>query len=160
MEIIRVIDELNNGKPISDMASELGMPVKLLKTKLKNAAVEFDPESKVWEYIGSNKELSLGRDITKTVKLLSADKPFVKKEKSNNKQFGKSFDSDYKLYMDYLAADQEKIDTKKTIFFTEDSYDRIKSISKKRSLKISVLIHVLLSKGMAYYSLDNDEVEN
>lgn len=160
MEIIRVIDEINNGKPFSDMASELGMSEKLLKTKLKNAAVEFDAESKVLKYNGSNKEISLGRDITKTVKLLSIDKPFVKKNDSNDKQSSKSLDSDYKLYMDYLGVDQEKIDTKKTISFTEHNYDTIKNISKKRSLKISVLIHVLLMKGLEYYNLDYDEIEN
>ncbi|MGY0694068.1 hypothetical protein ACW2QC_15020 [Virgibacillus sp. FSP13] len=160
MEIIRVIDELNNGEPISDMASELGISVKLLKTKLKNAAVSFDSDAKVWKYNGSNKEISLSRDITKTIKLLGVDKPFVNRNATNNKKSSASYDSDYKLYKDYLAVNQEKIETKKTIFFSDDNYDTIKNISKERSLKISVLIHVLIMKGLEYYNLDNDEIIN
>ncbi|MDR4887530.1 hypothetical protein RGU12_08140 [Fredinandcohnia sp. QZ13] len=160
MKIIRVIEELNNGKPILELASELGISAKLLKTKLNNAAIEFDADTKVWKYIGPNKEISLNRDITKTIKLLAIDKPFVKRNEINNKQSSPSCDSDYILYKDYLSGSQEKIETKKTIFFSEDIYDLIKSISKRKSLKISVLIHVLLTRGLEFYNLTDDEIIN
>jgi len=160
MKLIEVIEELNNGKLVSELASELNMSRKLLKTKLNNAAVEFDADAKVWKYIGQNKEISLNRDITKTIKLLAIDKPFVKRNEINNKQSSTSYDSDYTLYKDYLAVSQEEIETKKTIFFSEDIYELIKCISKSRSLKISVLIHVLLTKGLEFYSLNDDEIIN
>lgn len=157
MTVIEVIEELNNGKPVLELASELNKSTKLLKTKLNNAAVEFEADTKVWKYIGPNKETSLNRDITKTIKLLAIDKPFVKRNELNNKQSRPSYDSDYTLYKNYLAVSQELIETKKTIFFSEDIYDLIKSISKRKSLKISVLIHVLLTKGLEFYSLKDDE---
>ena len=35
MKVIEVIEELNNGKPVLELASELNMSTKLLKTKFQ-----------------------------------------------------------------------------------------------------------------------------
>lgn len=163
MLIREVLFELNNGKSVEEMAQELGMSVTKLITKLKNAAVEFDPVSKVWDYHGSNAEESLNRDIKKTIKVKDVDRAFVDRHKQTTKVKDipkKDFDFEYTLFKDYLDANNKELNSKKTFTLNEAIYDTIKELSKKKSMKINVLINVLLGKGLGFYNIEIVDNEN
>ncbi|WP_100332639.1 helix-turn-helix transcriptional regulator [Bacillus xiapuensis] len=78
MLIEEVIERLNEGQKLEELAEQLGMSPTQLKLKLTNAAVEYDEKSFEWVYRGIVKEKSLTRDITKTIKRLKEDKPYIK----------------------------------------------------------------------------------
>ncbi|WP_342556958.1 hypothetical protein [Lysinibacillus sp. FSL P4-0201] len=157
MFISKVMFEMNRGKSIENMAEELGMDVIKLNTKLKNAAVEFDEVKKIWDYYGSNAEESLNRDIKKTVKVKDVDRAFVDRHKQTTKVKDvpkKDFDFEYTLFKDYLDANNKELNSKKTFTLNEEIYDTIKELSKKKSMKINVLINVLLAKGLGFYNIE------
>ncbi|CAM5198696.1 hypothetical protein UACE39S_02885 [Ureibacillus acetophenoni] len=139
------------------------MTVAKLITKLKNAAVELDPVSKVWDYHGSNAEVSLNRDIKKTVKVKDVDRSYVDRHKQTTKVKDipkKDFDFEYTLFKDYLDANNKELNEKKTFTLNEAIYDTIKELSKKKSMKINVLINVLLAKGLRFYNIEIVEMNS
>lgn len=157
MLIREVLFELNNGKSVEEMAQELGMDLKKLLTKLKNAAVEFDEDKKIWDYYGSDAEESLSRDIKKTIKVKDVDRVFVDRHNEPTKLKNaaeKDADFEYTLFKDYIEMNNKTLKTKKTFSLTEDIYGTIKDVSKKKSMKINVLINVLLEKGLGFYKIE------
>lgn len=157
MLISKVLFELNHGKSLENIAEELEMDVIKLNTKLKNAAIEFDEVKKIWDYYGTDAEESLKRDIKKTVKVKDVDRAFVDRHKQTTKVKDvpkKDFDFEYTLFKDYLDANNRELNSKKTFTLNKAIYDTIKELSKKKSMKINVLINVLLAKGLGFYNIE------
>jgi len=153
MLIEEVIERLNEGQKLEELAEQLGMSPTQLKLKLTNAAVEYDEKSFEWVYRGIVKEKSLTRDITKTIKRLKEDKPYIK-VKENRRDYGdENRDKYLTLFRDYLEIDQDSLSEKKTFFLTENLYKTIKQLSKDKSMKINVLVNLLLTMGLDHYGI-------
>ncbi len=153
MLIEEVIERLNEGKKLEELAEQLGMSPTQLKLKLTNAAVEYDEKSFEWVYRGIVKEKSLTRDITKTIKRLKEDKPYIK-VKENRRDYGdENRDKYLTLFRDYLEIHQDSLSEKKTFFLTENLYKTIKQLSKDKSMKINVLVNLLLTMGLDHYGI-------
>jgi len=157
MLLKEILFELKNGKSIDDMANELGMDLNKLKTKLKNAAVDYDALNKMWDYYGSDAEKSLNREIKQPIKVKDVDRAYVDRHKQTTKAKNVSkndFDIEYTLFKDYLDTNNKPLKSKKTFTLNEEIYNTIKETSKKKSMKINVLINVLLEKGLTLYNID------
>ena len=153
MLIEEVIERLNEGQEFEELAEQLGMSPTQLKIKLTNAAVECDEKSFEWVYRGIIKEKSLTRDITKTIKRLKEDKPYIK-VKENRRDYGvENRDKYLALFRDYLEIHQDSLSEKKTFFLTENLYKTIKQLSKDKSMKINVLVNLLLTMGLDHYGI-------
>lgn len=153
MLIEEVIERLNEGQKLEELAEQLGMSPTQLKLKLTNAAVEYDEKSFEWVYRGIVKEKSLTRDITKTIKRLKEDKPYIK-VKENRRDYGdENRDKYLTLFRDYLEIHQDSLTEKKTFFLTENLYKTIKQLSKDKSMKINVLVNLLLTMGLDHYGI-------
>lgn len=150
MKIQNVIEELNQGKSIAEMTRELKLPKEsLLIEKLNRAAVSFSEEIGKWEYRGGNAEKSLNRDITKKIKCLTVDSPFVHSDEKQNEQS----DDLFKLFQDYQAIKWSSLDTRKTIFFEEEFYEFLRSYSIESGFKLNALLTVLIKKGLEAYNI-------
>lgn len=163
MLIREVLSELNNGKSEEDIAKKLGMDLNVFNNKLKNAASEFDEVNKKWNYYGSDAEKSLNRDITKTIKVLGVDRAFVDRHKQTAAKVEDVLtkDFEYALFKDYIDMNNKKLPAKKTFTLTEEIYDTIKDVSKKKSMKINVLINLLLERGLQFYNINiEDKIAN
>lgn len=131
MEVVKVLtlrevlEALNNGKPISEIAKVINKKEVDLERKLNNAAIIYDSNEGKWKYIGVDEEKSLGRVVTSRIKGLDTDKPYIEnsKDKSNQKSVLEE-NVDFKLYKDYLNIDH-------------------------------TLLNVLLEIGMEYYKIGN-----
>lgn len=156
MEIEKVIELLNTGKSLEEVAVIIGIDVRDLKRKLVNAAVEFDNEKKQYEYKGVAPEQSLSRDIKKKIMVLLVDKPFVIKENNKNQNNSKkeTNDMEYLMFKDYQKVDQSLLTEKKTFFLAEEMYCTIKHLSIEKRFRINALINVLLAKGLEHYKID------
>lgn len=156
MLISEVLSNLNNGKSEEDLAKELGMDLKMLKIKLKNAACEFDDVNKKWDYYGLDAEKSLKRDVTKTIKVLGVDRAFVDRHKQSETEVDNVLtkDFEYALFKDYIDMNNQELLEKKTFTLTEEIYDTIKDVSKRNSMKINVLINLLLERGLDFYNIN------
>lgn len=150
MKIQNVIEELNQGKSIAEMTRELEFAKEsLLIDKLNRAAITFNKEIKKWEYIGGNAAKSLDRDITKKIKCLTVDLPFVQSDGKQNEQT----DDLFKLFQDYQAVKWSSLNTRKTIFFEEEFYEFLRSYSIDNGFKLNALLTVLINKGLEAYNI-------
>src|SRR5699024_2423975 len=123
MLIEEVIERLNEGQKLEELAEQLGMSPTQLKLKLTNAAVEYDEKSFEWVYRGIVKEKSLTRDITKTIKRLKEDKPYIK-VKENRRDYGdENRDKYLTLFRDYLEIHQDSLSEKKKFFLKIIKYN-------------------------------------
>ncbi|MDL0421358.1 hypothetical protein QPM05_14820 [Caldibacillus thermoamylovorans] len=156
MKLIEVLDELNNGKSLAEVASMAEVNEKDLERKLVNAAIEFDQKENEYKYKGIAPEESLNRDVKSRIVVLLVDKPFVKRIQENRTPINgdKTIDMEYRMYKDYVKVDHSKLKEKKTFFLTEEMYNTIKHLSVEKSFKINALINVLLEKGLKYYNVD------
>lgn len=145
-----VLEQLNNGKPMDEVAVNTGLSVRDLERKLVNAAIEFDEEKNLYEYKGIAPEQSLIRDVKSRIVVLQVDKPYVKKDVDNrqNKVDIKNIDMEYILFKDYHKVDKSLLTEKKTFFLTEEMYNNIKKLSVEKSFRINALVNVLLAKGL------------
>lgn len=153
MLIKDVLDLLNNGESISNIALKLGKNEELIRKKLHNAAIEFNEEASSWTYSGNYSEVSLNRNILKKIVVLKEDKPFL--IKSVDKKEGRDTTSELELELikAYIEVDHSQLTNKKSFFLNDDVYEKLKAISIEKSLKINVLLHALLCKGMDFYNL-------
>jgi hypothetical protein len=156
MTFKEVIEQLNNGKTMGEVATELGIRERDLERKIKNAAIVFDEAKKEWKYLGFAAEESLTRGVSGKIVALAVDKPFIKykEEYQQPKQTVVNEDYEYKMYKDYLNIDPSLLTEKKTFFLSEEIYKTIKQQSTIKSLKINVLINLLLFKGLEHYKID------
>ena len=150
MKIQSVMEELNRGKSIAEMTRELQFTKEsLLIDKLSRAAITFNEEIKKWEYIGGDAAKSLDRDITKKIKCLTVDSPFVHTDEKQNEQS----DDLFKLFQDYQSIKWSSLDTRKTIFFEEEFYEFLRSYSIENGFKLNALLTVLIKKGLEAYNI-------
>lgn len=158
--VSRVKDDLNACNDDYEVARKLDINVLTLRSKLKSARVIYDGEKKCWICISNDPEASLKRDIYKTIKILKIDRvvdAHMGKEKVNDS----NENTLYELFKTYRSVESEKLIEKKSFFLTTETYKHIKRLSKENSLKINLLIHVLLEKGLEYYGLnDKDYLES
>ncbi|WP_254119012.1 hypothetical protein [Bacillus sp. FJAT-29790] len=120
MKLYEVMEELNTGKTIGELATNLGIRESDLERKLRNAAIVFDEDKKVWVYMGGSAEKSLSRNVNKKIRTLEADKPYVNYEKDQEPKETVVIEKDYeyKLYKDYLNVDPSFLMEKKTFFLS------------------------------------------
>ncbi|WP_240473303.1 hypothetical protein [Oceanobacillus caeni] len=112
-----VIDQLNNGKPMEEVAVNVGISVRDLERKLVNAAIEFDEENELYEYKGITPEQSLIREVKSRIVVLQVDKPYVKKDVDNRQKADiKNIDMEYILFKDYHKVNKSLLTEKKTFF--------------------------------------------
>jgi hypothetical protein len=150
MDFYTVIQLLNSGKSLQEVADELKMRVSVLEDKLSNAAVVL--ENGVWKYIGNSADKSLSRNVKNRIKVLKDDEEFVKRKKViKNQNENHHHDLAYDLHLKVRSLDVSKLTDKKSIFFIPDLYADLKKISKENSYKINVLINILLMKGLEFY---------
>lgn len=150
MKIKTVVEELNKGKTIAEMTSELTLQKEsLLTEKLNRAAVYLNEENEKWEYRGENVEKSLERDITRKVKCLAVDAPFVKSE---NKVDVKTDDL-FKLFQEYQSIKWANLNTRKTVFFEAEFYEHLKIYAVENGFKLNTLITILIKKGLESYNI-------
>ena len=150
MKIQNVIEELNKGKSIAEMTSELKFQKEsLLVEKLNRAAVYLNEEVGEWEYLGENAEKSLARDITKKIKCLTVDSPFVYVDE----KLEEKTDDLFKIFQAYQAIKWSNLNTRKTIFFEEELYDFLREYSVENGFKLNALITVLIMKGLEEYHI-------
>ncbi|WP_251025716.1 hypothetical protein [Bacillus sp. ISL-47] len=161
MTLYDLIEELNTGKTISEIAAELGIRELDLERKVKNAAIVFEGDKKVWKYLGNAAEESLCRPVKSKIYALEVDRPFInnKEKYKKPKQTIDKEDYEYRMYKEYLNIDPELLTEKKTFFLSEEIYKTIKHESKKKSLKINVLLNLLLIKGLEHYKIDFIDIE-
>lgn len=156
MTLREVLEALNSGKTVSEIAKKINKKEEDLKRKLNNAAIIYESNEKKWKYTGIDEEKSLSRVVTSRIKGLDTDKPYIEnsKDKSNQKSVLEE-NVDYKLYKDYLNIDHTLLNEKKTFYLSEEMYTLLKRTSREKSLKINALLSVLLEKGMEYYKIEN-----
>lgn len=65
MKLYEVMEELNTGKTIGELATNLGIRESDLERKVRNAAIVFDEDKEVWGYMGVSAEKSLSRNVNK-----------------------------------------------------------------------------------------------
>lgn len=160
MLISEVLDFLNEGNSISDLAKKLNKPAGSLLKKLKNSCVEFDNETNEWLCSSNDKYTALNRDITKTIKVLKVDKELNQNQSAEVHSEIKTKDKEYELFLSYRDVDHSELTEKKSLFLTEENYELIKSICKKNSFKINGFIHVLLETGLKSFNLKNNKGDN
>ena len=147
-----VVTLLNNQQSIKQVADQLQMRVNVLTAKLSNAAVKQNEEGK-WIYVGENESESLARDIHKKTYVKAYDRAYVSlnEESENAESKNSKMDSDYELYKASLNV-QAAVD-KKSVLFEEGLYEELKELSKKKKIKVSSLINILIQKGLGQYKL-------
>lgn len=148
MTLREVLEALNSGKTVSEIAKKINKKEEDLERKLNNAAIKYDSNERKWKYTGIDAEKSLSRVATSRVKGLDTDKPYI--ENNRDKTFQKSVleeNVDYILYKDYLNIDHTLLNEKKTFYLSEEMYTLLKRTSREKSLKINALLSVLLRKA-------------
>ncbi|MDI7740592.1 hypothetical protein QMK38_01140 [Lysinibacillus fusiformis] len=153
MTLREVLERLNDGKTVSEIAKMINKTEDVLKSKLKSAAIVYDFSEEQWKYIGGNAEKSLSRLTTNKIKLLEIDKAYVENEDRNNETTVLCDNMEYKLFKDYLNIDHSLLNEKKTFYLSDDLYTVLKRTSKEKSFKINALLNVLIKKGMEYYKI-------
>lgn len=156
MTLNEVIVRLNNGTTIGALARELGIRERDLERKIKNAAIVFDEDKKIWRYMGIAEVESLSRGVKGKIFALEIDRPFIspKEELQHPKPTLNNADYEYRMYKDYLNIDPELQTEKKTFFLSKRVYKTLKHESTRRSLKINVMLNLLLIKGLEHYNID------
>ncbi|RDV35227.1 hypothetical protein [Lysinibacillus capsici] len=150
--IREVVSLLNENETIEHVAQKLEMRTNVLASKLANAAVKLNEESK-WVYLGENENESLARNIYKKIYVKPYDQKYVQSSENveNDRENEKVADLDYELYKDSLNV-KATVD-KKSVLFEEKLYEELKELSQKKSIKVSNLINTLIKKGLNYYDL-------
>ncbi|MYL47832.1 hypothetical protein GLV94_19530 [Virgibacillus halodenitrificans] len=156
----RVMGDLNNEIEFSEVAKGLNFSDKKLRVKLKSARVIYDEENNIWQCVSNDPATSLKRDINKSIKVLKVDREENGTGKGEIEVEGnsKNENKEYELFVSYRSVKMENLNEKKSFFLSSETYNRIKYVSKKDALKINLLIHVLLQKGLEYYELSEIEI--
>ena len=156
MTLREVLEALNSGKTVSEIAKIINKKEEDLERKLNNAAIKYDSNERKWKYTGIDAEKSLSRVVTSRIKGLDTDKPYIEnnRDKTNQKSVLEE-NVDYILYKDYLNIDHTLLIEKKTFYLSEEMYTLLKRTSREKSLKINALLSVLLEKGMESYKITN-----
>ncbi|MCU9612723.1 hypothetical protein OEV98_03975 [Caldibacillus lycopersici] len=130
MTLNEVIVRLNNGTTIGALARELGIRERDLERKIKNAAIVFDEDKKIWRYMGIAEVESFSRGVKGKIFALEIDRPFIspKEELQHPQPTLNNADYEYRMYKDYLNIDPEVLTGKKTFFLSN---------SKKQCLAFS-----------------------
>jgi len=68
MTLREVLEALNSGKTVSEIAKMINKKEEDLERKLNNAAIKYDSNERKWKYTGIDAEKSLSRVVTSRIK--------------------------------------------------------------------------------------------
>ena len=68
MTLREVLEALNSGKTVSEIAKIINKKEGDLERKLNNAAIIYDSNEREWKYTGIDEEKSLSRVVTSRIK--------------------------------------------------------------------------------------------
>ncbi|MFK5710156.1 hypothetical protein [Lysinibacillus boronitolerans] len=161
MTFQEVIDRLNNGTNLLDLAKELNIERRSLENKLATRAIVYVKENEIWEYKGNNPTISLQTAVTSRTVTLDCDKAFVDSLKVDTPLKSKpkehNVNMEYQLFLDYKSVSQLKLDIKKTILVNKLQFTSLKQYSELNGLKLNQFIATLIKAGLDHYQINLKE---
>ncbi|MFF5995203.1 hypothetical protein AAGS61_10650 [Lysinibacillus sp. KU-BSD001] len=144
---------LNKSKSIEVVAKQLDMDTRTLKNKLTNAAIVQDDEQN-WVYSGGNNVASLARNVYSKITIKEYDRLIVDANTVKVKDSAETKDIkelEFELYKKTREFQDKTI--KKSVYFDEQIFYKVKEIKEVRDLKMGGLVSALVDKGLEYYKL-------